>query len=577
MKKWAALLSLVVILATLLACGQPPAQTTPPATGAATPTPTVQTPSGKYLTPNPVETGKPIYGGVIKTGYWIPRTFDAHQYAGFGPTATLPVFNQLVMYDLTYKDTVPETIIGDLADRWEMSNDDQDITFHLRPGVNWQDGVPFTADDVIYSLQKMTDVNRSAISAWFPAFDSVDKIDELTVVVHLKYASAGFLLALAQGESQIQPLHLAGVDAQTKEFMVGTGPFTLTGYLPGVRLEYQRNPNYWKKDKDGNQLPYLDGIILYHSSLANAQNELIGRRLDILGASSGAGTVSAYEYLKSGAPELLWVKRNRFSGATIYLNVKHKPLDDIRIRRAIGLLINEDDLITGYAGSLEFGQPGAGIFHPAVGLPKDEVTKLMGWDKPFEERVTEAKRLLTEAGYPNGFDLNILAQRASGAPTVGHPGASLVYADHLRRYLNINAQVQALARIELEKRIASGDYDMYAQSFNINDDPAQFATWFGTDGQSRWSHYANPQLDSLMANLDRVIDPAQRQQDIWSIERILLTDLPALPTGVFPTRNMFYYPHVKNLRWQTVVYSGICRLEDVWVDPSLKPANFGTP
>jgi len=568
MKKWAALLSLVVILATLLACGQPPAQTTPPATGAATPTPTVQTPSGKYLTPNPVETGKPIYGGVIKTGYWIPRTFDAHQYAGFGPTATLPVFNQLVMYDLTYKDTVPETIIGDLADRWEMSNDDQDITFHLRPGVNWQDGVPFTADDVIYSLQKMTDVNRSAISAWFPAFDSVDKIDELTVVVHLKYASAGFLLALAQGESQIQPLHLAGVDAQTKEFMVGTGPFTLTGYLPGVRLEYQRNPNYWKKDKDGNQLPYLDGIILYHSSLANAQNELIGRRLDILGASSGAGTVSAYEYLKSGAPELLWVKRNRFSGATIYLNVKHKPLDDIRIRRAIGLLINEDDLITGYAGSLEFGQPGAGIFHPAVGLPKDEVTKLMGWDKPFEERVAEAQRLMAEAGYPDGFKMTMMSAEVSGSG--GNTDMTLVLENALRKYLKIDVlMASGLGLIEIQKRLDADEYDTYTRMDTFTD-PGQLERTFTSDAYGNWSNYANTDLDKKIADLDHILDSDQRREALWDIERILLTDLPALPTGCYISSMMPYYPEVRNFRVNNIVYSNINRFEDVWLDESLR-------
>jgi peptide/nickel transport system substrate-binding protein len=132
----------------------------------------ILTSSGKTLTPNPVEASMPIYGGELNTGYWIPRTFDAHQKAGYGPTATLMVFNQLVMFDITYKECIPETIIGDLADRWETSDDGTEVTFYLHQGVKWHDGMPFTADDVIYSLDKMTDVNRSGISDWFPAYQS---------------------------------------------------------------------------------------------------------------------------------------------------------------------------------------------------------------------------------------------------------------------------------------------------------------------------------------------------------------------------------------------------------------------
>jgi ABC-type transport system substrate-binding protein len=211
-----------------------------------------------------------------------------------------------------------------------------------------------------------------------------------------------------------------------------------------------------------------------------------------------------------------------------------------------------------------------------MGLPPEEIASLMGWDKPFEDRVAEAKSLLAEAGIPDDFTIDIMAERTAGAPTVGHPGASLVLAESFRTKLNITTNVLALARTELEKRIADNSYEIYCQTFMLNDDPAQLATYLGSSSASNWANYSNPQVDNLMANLDRVIDPAQRQQDIWSIERTLLTDLPALPTGIFPTRHLFYYPHVKNMRFQTQPYSNICRLEDVWVDPSLKPAGFGT-
>jgi peptide/nickel transport system substrate-binding protein len=244
MRKLSFFIAVVIVLTLLLACNpesQIPDQK-PPSGLPSDPAASVETPSGTYLTPNPVEESMPIYGGTLIRGYWIPRSFDAHQKVAYGPSATLPVFNQLVMFDLTYKETVPETIIGDLAESWETSEDGMTITFKLRQGVKWHDGVPCTANDVIYSLEKMNDVYRSAISDWFPAYESTEKIDDYTVKVHLKYPSAGFLMALAQGESQIQALHLAGTDEQSIDFMVGTGPFIATEYKTQVHLKFKRNP-----------------------------------------------------------------------------------------------------------------------------------------------------------------------------------------------------------------------------------------------------------------------------------------------------------------------------------------------
>ncbi|RJQ37330.1 MAG: hypothetical protein C4555_06695, partial [Dehalococcoidia bacterium] len=205
----------------------------------------------------------PVYGGILKHGLHHARLFDAHQLVGYGATSTLPTFNQLVIFNMDYKDTVPENIIGDLAESWETSDDGLTITFNLHQGVKWHDGMPFTADDVIYSFEKMTDVKRSAISDWFPAYQSAEKINDYTLKVNLKYASAGFMIALAQGESQIQARHLEGVDPTSGDFMVGTGPFILEEYMPRVLLKWKRNPDYFKYDQYGNRLPYLDGIEFY--------------------------------------------------------------------------------------------------------------------------------------------------------------------------------------------------------------------------------------------------------------------------------------------------------------------------
>jgi peptide/nickel transport system substrate-binding protein len=573
MKRWHLLIALVMALTMLFsACGGTATPPTPPALlTETTPGSTIQTPTGVRLTPNPVETSMPIYGGELRTGYWIPRTFDAHQKAGYGPTATLPVFNQLVMFNINYKEVVTETIVGDLAETWETSTDGLAITFKLRQGVKWHDGVPFTADDVIYSLDKMTDVNRSAISDWFPAYNRIEKVDDLTVKVHLKYASASFMMALAQGESQIQSLHLAGTDDQSAAFMVGTGPFILTEFLSQVHLKFKRNPDYFKKDQYGNQLPYLDGIDYFHIPLARVDEMLVSRRLDLIGVMQGAANVDTYEFLKNGAPELSWQKRERYNGNVIFINTSRKPLDDIRVRRAIGLMLDESELIIGAAGDIMFGLLDTGILHPAFGLPKEEVIKIMGWDKPFDERVAEAQKLMAEAGYPDGFKLEMMttSSRVGG-------GATAVLAEALRKHLKIDASlVSQLGTIGTQKRIDEGDYGTYMVTLDVMD-PVQLTNYFGTERPYNYSKYSNPKLDEILERLDGILDPDQRRDAVWEIERILLTDLPALPTGHFPPTYMPYYPWVKNLRWNYISYSNISRFEDIWLDEALKKSMGAT-
>jgi hypothetical protein len=77
-------------------------------------------------------------------------------------------------------------------------------------------------------------------------------------------------------------------------------------------------------------------------------------------------------------------------------------------------------------------------------------------------------------------------------------------------------------------------------------------------------------MDKMMAELDYILEPTGRREAIWAIERLLLTELPMLPTGAFNLNFMPYYPHVKNLRWNGIPYSNINRLEDVWIDESLR-------
>jgi len=335
-------------------------------------------------------------------------------------------------------------------------------------------------------------------------------------------------------------------------------------------MKWKRNPDYWKKDQYGNQLPYLDGIILFQANNTINNEMLIGRRLDIKNTLSGAATLNTWKVLTEGAPELLWQKRDRDDNqCLIFINMDHPPLDDIRVRRAMGLVLEESELILGYSGTDKFGMPDTGLLAPSYGLPKEEVIKLMGWDKPYEKRVAEAQKLMAEAGYPTGlgYKLNILSL---GGRTSSQGGASHVFADQLYKALYIESDVQIPGKLEVFARVDEDNYDIYATTFRVGQNPVFIKDYFGTDGNANHSNYSNPELDKLLDEIDQIIDPDKRREAIWEIERILLTDLPGLPAGCFIGNMMPYYPHVKNIRWNNLSYGNHSRLEDVWIDESLR-------
>lgn len=162
-----------------------------------------------------------------------------------------------------------------LAESWEVSPDGLIWIFHLRRGVLWFDGQPFTSKDVVFTFEKL--IFNPAIIA--PARDiftldgkpiQIEALDDFTVRFRLPFSFAPFLLALNQSIFPEHALKSAvekgdfqstwGVDSPPSS-IVGTGPFKLKRYLPGERVELERNEKYWKKDSSGGELPYLAKIV----------------------------------------------------------------------------------------------------------------------------------------------------------------------------------------------------------------------------------------------------------------------------------------------------------------------------
>ncbi len=165
---------------------------------------------------------------------------------------------------------------GRLAKSWDRLEGGKVWIFHLRKGVLWSDGVPFTADDVVWSFNKVWENpkipsgGQDVIKDAEGNFPGVEKIDDYTVKFTLKMAFRPFLRSV--GLTQILPKHVLAKSVEDGTFqqqwtvndvdkIVGTGPFIPSEYVSGERVVLKRNPHYWRKDLDGKVLPYLDGEV----------------------------------------------------------------------------------------------------------------------------------------------------------------------------------------------------------------------------------------------------------------------------------------------------------------------------
>ena len=211
---------------------------------------------------------------------------------------------------LTESSWLTSQMEGNLAERWETSDDGLVWTFYLRQGAKWSDGAPFTADDVLFTFQRIIyndDIPASArpgltiryideaTQQWQRGQIAVAKIDDHTVRFTLPVPFAPFLRTMG---TPIYPKHLLEKHVDDGSFtstwdvgtdpgeIIGTGPFTIERYDVGERIVLRKNPSYWKKDDAGNALPYLDQVVyLVVQDIAAAVLKFQAGETDILGVT----------------------------------------------------------------------------------------------------------------------------------------------------------------------------------------------------------------------------------------------------------------------------------------------------
>ena len=392
--------------------GPPPGTTGGPGTTGAPGTTTAQT-AGPATTPPPA--GNP--GGTLRVGlvgstndlidgqYIVTKADQARLVAGW---------ETLVNYDsdfnLSYEHGLADEVEAKAADLYVI---------RLKEGLEFHNGKPVTADDVIYSFQRLIDPDLGIRPAFTEFYDAngLTKVDDRTVQVQLLKPAVTFLIGLADYANTIVPVDYARFDGDAST-QIGTGPFMLQSFTPGAESVHAKNPNYW-----GAGLPYLDEVqIVDFTDAAALVNALNSGQVD-------AAVDIPFAQVKTveGNSNLRLLESEAGSWLPITMAIDQPPFDDVRVRQAMRLIANRDEMVERVlSGHGRVGNDMYGVFDPCY--------------PDFPQRVQDiekAKSLLADANQAN-LEIDLFAPD----DTAGLPELIAVFADQARAAgVKVNAQV----------------------------------------------------------------------------------------------------------------------------------------
>ena len=499
----------------------------------------------------------PRRGGVLLAVIGAdPPSLDPHQESTFANIELVaPLYSTLLQLD-PYN--YPK-IIGDLATEWKISPDGLTYTCKIHPGVKFHEGSPLTSADVKASYDKIIFPPQGVRSVRQNAYTAVAQVeapDPTTVVFKLKFPSASLLANLASPWNVIFPKSYLDRDPNYfKTHAIGSGPFKFKGYTRGSTFEGERNPAYFVKDR-----PYLDGYKFYISPETSVRAAAIrSGRAYIEFRDLPSAEVEA---IKKQLGDKITVQETAMTGEWgIAINNTKKPFDDVRVRKALSLGIDRYTMarvlypLTGlrYVGGLM--RPGSEWAMPAA-----ELEKLPGFGRDIEKNRAEARKLLAEAGYPNGLKV-VLKNRNVKLPYQDFA----VFLIGEWRKIGIEAEHRPLETAAwFSDGQDTGNFELIvAPTVEFMDDPDQFLGRYATGSTQNWGRFSDPQVDDLFSRQARSLDPVERKRLIHDLEKRVLGNA-YFTTGLWWSRNLVHWSKVKNYVAPPNHYTNQ-KLQDVWL------------
>lgn len=428
------------------------------------------------------------------------------------------IFNSLLKYDKNLE------LTGELAQSWQVSADKKTITFHLKPNLKWADGQALTSEDVLFTWKVMTDdKTRTPYGADYKLVKNASAPDPQTFVVSYAHPYAPALDSWAS--LHVLPKHiLQGQDINNSDFSrhpVGSHYYQLASWKNGESISLVRNPNATQG------APKIDRLMSRIIPDKAAQFlELMADNIDSMALNS-----VQYARIFPARPELnqQFNLYKELGNSYTYLgfNLKRKPFDDVRVRKAFNYAIDKQEIIDGVL--LGLGEPVSSPYKPGTRWSNPKLS-------PYPYDPEKAKSLLAEAGFSDHDGDGIVDK--NGQPlsfeilTNQNKEREMTAVLIQRRLKEIGVDV-SIRVVEwatfISRFIKTGDFSAVVLGWGLGQEPDQFNIWHSSQqepGQFNFIGYKNPQVDHLLESGRLELDPDKRMKIYHQFAEILYQDSP---------------------------------------------------
>jgi peptide/nickel transport system substrate-binding protein len=531
---------------------------------------------------------KPQYGGTLNIGqvyYTVsPLSFDAADWTWKFNQDTGLTYEMLFAADLDKSERkggkysfrndawIPtDGLRGELAEKWRVMENPWRVEVQLRKGILFpaKEGVmaqrELTAEDIVYSFERLAKSPKK-IATYYDHVQKAEAKDRYTVLFTFSTYNSEWDYRFGWGYyGAIQPKEVADKGASNWKNANGTGPFMLDNYIQGNSLTYKKNPVYWGTETIGGQahkLPFVDQITYrVVKDEATMLTSLRTAKVDVLEAVRW----SAVAELKKTAPQIQWKRSLSLNTPMIALRTDTKPFDDVRVRRALNMAVNKAEIAKTYwGGNAELlthpmHPDWPGYYEPLATLP-DSIKELFAYNPD------KAKKLLAEAGYPNGFSFKTMVSTADTNQDMWSMVAAYLAKVGVKMEIQVIEYPAYLSAMGTKKHTAG-----YAQNLGGSNPTTSLRKSFMTGQYWNPAMYADPAFDKKIAEMYAEPDERVRQVKAKLLNREILESAPHiwLPAAYFYTG---WWPWVKN-------YGGELRAgaerqgpihARIWVDQELK-------
>lgn len=516
------------------------------------------------------------YGGVVPMmTVSTPDFVDPHQATLSSHVApSTPIYNQLIEFD-------PHNfteIIPDLAESWSVADDGLSVTFKLFEGARFHDGVEVTSEDVVFSLDRMVTPgegearpNTGKLGAYYESSTAVDKY---TTRVDLKFRSGAFMNFLTVDFFKILPKHYVetGVDINSFENAMGSGPFMPVRYTTGSSWESEKNPNYFK---DG--LPYFDGMEVFvitdvGTQIAAYRTERVLMSAQMENALSPDDVIRLQEDPDFTSKFDVWGPQE-CCNLHILLNVTQPPFDNADIRRALFLAMDRHVIVEDIAsGKWKVGAPMSPS--SAYTIPQDELLQMPGFRRSPDggkhpDDIADAQALMAAAGYSddNKLEIEFLV-----AQIIQFPDIAQIYKHQWESTLPVNINLELTDIGTVFGRYIGKDYQMgtFGAGVLILDPDDMFGGLYRDTGRN-YTGWTDPVIEDLFAQQQVETDFDTRVELSQQMLRTVLEGSPPYLEYAWQTFTTIVSNRIRTKVGHYVqpktIYSGY-KHEHEWLDPS---------